>query len=745
VATSPLRPFVLVRTRDQWLRADHRHTALDDETGGVTLEWSADSDPVQGTSDAAAPPAGGLAFDASCRLYRSVVAAGRVERTHWAPTDPLRPPADRPVAVNVLATPAEETFGEFASPAPAAGPLREPRGLAVDEDDRLFVAESGASRILVYDLWSGRLLRRVPVAAPPLDLAVRGHVVWATLAGAPWLVRLRAREDPVAVLLPAGVTAPGRVAVGADGALYVLERAGEAAARVVPLAHPAQGIDVRFATDLEVDGDGLVVVARRPGEDFLRWRPGSGEQPRPLRARGYDGMGIVRTPDGRIAFWTDKGLRYALPARLRYERSGRVTTYRLDGGEYRTVWGRIFLDACIPEDTSLRVHFLTADEPADEDEPLVVPQAPANLLDPTQVPTEDSPPMPPSALALPDTEEVVGPLHRRATGRELPWTRFGQDEPFETYEAPVDAPPGRYLWVTLELRGDGRRTPRVKSVRVEHPAHDYLRRLPRTFSRDEDVAAFLRRYLSMFEGLLGDLDARAALRRSLVDPRSTPEEALPWLASFLGLVLDERWPADARRTLIQQAAWLFRFRGTVPGLRRFLEIYFGRRADREPRVPVTIIEHYRLRGMGGTLLGGEATSPMSRSIVGAGFRVGGAVGAPEDVPLDGAAVADGFVTHAHRFTVIVPTSLSLEETEVVTHVLEVHRPCHTLYELCTVGAGMRVGRGLHVGLTSLIGRTAGFDTAQVGKTVVGGGAIVGWPVPGTRPGASRLGGDTRAG
>jgi len=742
VASSPLRPFVLMRTRDQWVRAAHDGTALDEETGGVTLAWTADDDAVDAASDAPAPPAGGLAFDGACRLYRSAVAEGRVERSHWAPSDPLRPASERPEPVDLFAAPPDGGLGDFTPVAPPGGPLREPRGLAVDGDDRLFVAETGAARILVYDLWSERLLRRVSLAPPgapgprPFDLAVLGHVVWATVASPAGLVRLRAREDPAPVTLPATVTAPGRVAVGAGGALYVIDRAGQADARVVPLADPASARAIPFATDLELDGDGLLVVARRPGEDFLRWRPGSGDTARPLRARGYDGMGIVRTPDGRIAFWTEHGLRYAFPARLRYERSGRVTTYRLDGGEYRTIWGRIFLDACIPDDTDVRVHCLTADEPADEDEPLIARTPPANV-DPATVPDAGSPPMPPSALALQDDEEVVQPFHRRATGRELPWTRFGEDEPFETYETPVIAPPGRYLWVTLELRGDGRRSPRVKTMRVEHPAHDYLRRLPRTFSRDELVADFLRRYLAMFEGVLGDLDARAVLRRAMVDPRSTPEEAMPWLASFLGLVLDERWPAAARRTLIEEAAWLFRFRGTVPGLRRFLEIYLG--------VPVILLEHFRLRGLGGTLLGGEPSALTSNSIVGAGFRVGGAVGTAEDVSLDGADVADAFQTHAHRFTVIVPAALSLEQTEVVTHVLEVHRPCHTLYELCTVGAGMRVGRGLHVGLTSLIGRTAGFDTAQVGNVVLGGGAVLGWPQPGTRPGASRLGGDSRIG
>ena len=42
-----------------------------------------------------------------------------------------------------------------------AGPLREPRALAVDALGRMFVAECGARQLLVHDLVERRLLRRV--------------------------------------------------------------------------------------------------------------------------------------------------------------------------------------------------------------------------------------------------------------------------------------------------------------------------------------------------------------------------------------------------------------------------------------------------------------------------------------------------------------------------------------------------------------------------------------------------------
>jgi hypothetical protein len=51
---------------------------------------------------------------------------------------------------------------------------------------------------------------------------------------------------------------------------------------------------------------------------------------------------------------------------------------------------------------------------------------------------------------------------------------------------------------------------------------------------------------------------------------------------------------------------------------------------------------------------------------------------------------------------------------------------------------MRVGRGLHIGLSSLIGAGSGWTTLQLGAGVLGRGGIVGRPQTGTRVGVSRL-------
>ena len=724
------RPFALVQSPDQWLRSTHAGTALDPETGIVEL-MRLPAAPVDAGGVLPAPA--GLAFDPWCRLYHSRPEAGQVERMPWTRADPLEPVRPLPAPVDLFAEEDPGAGGDFAPVNRPGGPLRGPSGLAVDDDGHLFVAETGALRILVYDLWESRLLRRVPTSpARPLDLAAQGRRVQALLADPQELVTLEAQTGPQARPLPDGLVRPGRIAIGPQGRAFVLDQPGTEDAAVVAVDGGLR-LPVAFASDLEFQADGALVVARRPGADLLRFvlgEAGPGEAA-PLKGQFYDGRGIVRTPDGRIGFWTAKGFRHAVSARPRYVRSGRLTTFLLDSGRFRNTWGRLFLDACIPAGASVHVHCAALDEPDDPPPPRAPP---ANL--PAAMPTRpELSPLPPTTLVPAPEEPVTGTLHRRATGIEQPWRRRAHDDPFETYEAPARTGPGRYFWVTLELAGNGRVSPRVRSLRVERESHDLLRRLPRVYADDAPAANFLTRYLAICEGLLGDFDARASARHTLIDPWSAPEELLPWLASFIGLVLDERLATLAKRRLIEDGIMLFRLRGTIPGLARMLEIVTG--------TPPVIVEHWRLRGLGGALIGGTGELA-SRSVLGLGFRIGGAIGEPGEVAVAGGQ-GDAFGDHAHRFSVVVRAGLEAEQLALVRHLLEVHRPAHTLVDLCLVDAGMRVGVGLYAELTSMVGRTGGFVPLRVGSGGFGRCAVVGRPHDATRPGASRVGHDSRIG
>src|SRR5947209_6717506 len=103
------------------------------------------------------------------------------------------------------------------------------------------------------------------------------------------------------------------------------------------------------------------------------------------------------------------------------------------------------------------------------------------------------------------------------------------------------------------------------------PQSNYVQYLPAIFSEDP----FVGRFLLIFESILGPLDARIGALPALYDPGKTPPDFLPWLAGWLGLVLDENWPLERRRALVREGAELYRWRGTKRGLGRYLELYTG--------------------------------------------------------------------------------------------------------------------------------------------------------------------------
>ena len=70
---------------------------------------------------------------------------------------------------------------------------------------------------------------------------------------------------------------------------------------------------------------------------------------------------------------------------------------------------------------------------------------------------------------------------------------------------------------------------------------------------------------------IGTLDCLHAY----LDPRLTPPDFLEWLAGWVGVELNENWPGARQRAIVAAAVELHRARGTVAGLRRYLELATG--------------------------------------------------------------------------------------------------------------------------------------------------------------------------
>ncbi|MBN1641142.1 MAG: hypothetical protein JXA09_07890 [Anaerolineae bacterium] len=263
----------------------------------------------------------------------------------------------------------------------------------------------------------------------------------------------------------------------------------------------------------------------------------------------------------------------------------------------------------------------------------------------------------PEGLVVSTTRSPDSSLPRRAADeglRYLVWRVDGASDQ-ACYEYQVDvrvAPTLRDL--ALRTRAtvvatdqDGGRHQESESVAIGVSAKGRsLRWLPALYQRDE----LMGRFLMLFESFWRPVEQRIAHIDLYLDPRMAPPEFLPWLASWLGLVLTEELPEAQRRTLIRSAASLYRRRGTRQGLIDYLSI-LGEH--------VQIIEH-----------------SADNLILGPSGRLGpdSALGT-ENVP--------------HTFTVIVEDNPSPAEEKAsvaqrlrrIRTVIEAEKPAHTGYLL----------------------------------------------------------------
>lgn len=104
--------------------------------------------------------------------------------------------------------------------------------------------------------------------------------------------------------------------------------------------------------------------------------------------------------------------------------------------------------------------------------------------------------------------------------------------------------------------------------------------LPSIYQEDRLIGQLLR----IVEDINFPLERMVDQIAHYMDPRETPAELLPWLASWVGIDIDERWPLARRRELVYWAARLYRWRGTRRGLREHLRVYTGR--------PPVIVENF---------------------------------------------------------------------------------------------------------------------------------------------------------
>lgn len=713
---------------------------------------------------------------------------------------------------------------------PIHTPLVPPRDMTVAADGALYVLEGDEVAIVdLRDRWDS--LRLADAALSPARVTSAGeHGVWMLdrthrrvlrLLGKPLPrrgLRVRApdvfdpREEnpdpPRLVALPVALPAtedPIDIAASDDGRIAVLcwRGADEALVRFVAddgslsAAHVLGEIQRPFALGWLDDGTLAVLVAalHQPVEggpevpggtqvvtylaelsdtDVVRL-PQGGVYPLP----GHDGAPFARglaTPLRYALAPTASGDRspprklIAISARFRAPAGELVLPddAPLDGGQIGFVWHRAYLEADLPPACGLRL-FVGASDDRDQ---------------------------PPDEMF----EHTFGDV---ATGRAMPrgvWSTQPSELPFHPGLLPCRAVPhrtglfsvllqrtgrrvgavaGRYLWVRVELEGNGQSTPELAALRVYGSRFSYVQQyLPRVFheqlvppeadalveTEGPSAADFLERFLCNFEGVLTPLEDRIANAHMLTDPATVPEASLDWLGSWIGFVFDPAYPPAHRREALRNAMTLHAWRGTFRGLRTAIDILTGGRivdgtmvGGAVTRGQVVLLEGWRLRRTFATLLGvdlADEADPLLAGVVRSGnSRVGDSLilgdehrtelfallrrmvpgdGPPEgatidewvawhiETLIDRAAVEPFFDQLAHRMLVLVHEDLGVDLVALVERVVELEAPAHVETRVSRAKHPFMVGLASLVGIDTYLRAPAPQPAIFVGESLLGG-------------------------
>lgn len=641
------------------------------------------------------------------------------------PSRPGVPLIDRPLTLGIAgrrAIPLAEPFGTF-------GGRTLPKGLAIAADGRMFLADP-----------LRRVILTAQAGAIPADRSAEANPLWpfvplwparplpapATPGGLCDLAGAGAAEDLYALVEPVGV------AIAPSGDLAILDRG---ARRVLVLAWPHARLRRLIRLEdgtpeaLAFDGAGRLYVALtgpgairrwdalgRPDPAFPRIAP---RQPLALAVAGRDGACGCRggcdnscTPilppgpvlhvidGGRLLSLDDRGLAVAtdedalrltlppllrgqggdltwsdpaapardpvlfrnlaldvtgrhrgsgrpliaLPRRIEVPRAGAFTTTALDSGVSSFHWDRVTFDLDLPDSARLVVSTLTSEVEVAFD----------------QLPTVSD-------------DRWSGPL--ALVPGDLP-------------EVMVQSGPGRFLWLKVELSGDGTTAPLIRGIDIFAPRRSALRYLPAPFHDDPESARFLDRFLGYFDTVSAEITARHRGLAELFDPRVTPSEFLSWLGAWFDMTFLAAWPEATRREMIAQAMDLFRQRGTVAGLKRILQWHTGL-ADPLPQV----IEHFRLPA-GGVMIGGAPLDP--------------------DAP-------------AHRFTIVLPAHLAASDEDrlVLERLIAASVPAHARFDLRLIHPGITLGCHATIGVDTILGPAGGgaLGTGDLGGTLATGAAV----------------------
>ncbi|HTF83168.1 MAG TPA: hypothetical protein VL987_01225 [Cellvibrio sp.] len=312
-------------------------------------------------------------------------------------------------------------------------------------------------------------------------------------------------------------------------------------------------------------------------------------EPRRYPQHSQQSVRFVTGQRGMVRYLSEQGPKRLYPlsqARFKGEGSA-ILNQTLDSGNYDTVWHRIYMEACIPPGCELRVSVKAFDDVDEEGS---------------------------------DWQEQPPPLWSPRHS-EIPFYR-GRFEPDQDHEGLFDIQlqrergavrqiRGRYLKLKISMRGDGRHTPAIASMRVYYPRFSWQAHyLPEHFHQQDNIdindqraangADVRERMLASFEGLMTPIEETIVNAECWLYPATTPERRLMRLGSTIASTMSASWPTARKRRWLEVEGYLQQIKGTYAGLCLALDVATDGAVSRGQIIPV---ENYRLRRTLATIIG----------------------------------------------------------------------------------------------------------------------------------------------
>jgi phage tail-like protein len=417
------------------------------------------------------------------------------------------------------------------------------------------------------------------------------------------------------------------------------------------------------------------------------------------------------------------------------------STTLIDSGNAQTVWHRLYLEAMIPAKCGVRVFLATSDEQADVIDALDWHEHQFGAIFSAGGPSGK-----PRGAWMPQKSEI--PFHPGLISCDQEPNRAGLFTVLvQRAGRRVRTLRGRYLHVRIVLSGDGRTTPEVWALRAYGSRFSYLDHyLPElyresVFGADADApgsstpADFLERFLDNFEGILTPLEDRIAQSYLLTDPRTTQQDALGWLGSWIGVSFDTAYPMERQRRLIAAAPQLFKQRGTLAGLKLALNVATGGAVDSGE---IIILEDWKLRRTFATILGADLADEDDPLLAGIAVSGNSYVGdtlflgdenrkeflalfaADLEISLGEAKAIEAlFDQLAFRVTILVHNEVEPQDMGLIRRIVEMEVPAHLITRVVPATAPFLVGMAALVGVDTYLAEGEKARPVRVDVSYVG--------------------------